>query len=1013
MRLTIRSPSTGDVLGSVPILDAAAVNQLVERARDAQPAWHALGVRARSDLLLKLRAVLAERADEVARMSCAETGKMPVEALLTDVQVTCDLARWYARRAPSILARKKISAGWLVTKRAYELREPYGVVGVIGPWNFPVLNCMRSVLSALVCGNTVILKPSEASPLCALLMREVATEAGFPDDVFLVATGDGATGAALVAADIDKLCFTGSVETGRRIAMTAAARLLPLSLELGGKDAMIVLAGADVERASSAAVAGAFLNAGQICTSIERVYVEAGVYDEFLKRVVDKAKQVTTGAFDSDADVGAITVEMQIEKIESQVRDAVRDGARVLTGGGRVGNGGRFYAPTVLTDVTQDMRVMREETFGPVLPIMKVKNAEEALKLANDSPFALGGAIWGQKRRAEKLVPELRAGMVSVNDTLLNGMIAGLPFGGLKESGYGRVYGDDALREMSWPRGVTVDRAGMREIAYYPLNRFGAKRALGLVQLISGSGIRTKLRGLMKLLFALPLIFAIVAGAEAQSRQKPDIVVFIAVDQLRPDYLDRFASQLTGGLKRLSTEGAFLTNAFQDHAVTETAPGHSTMLSGRFPRNTGIVSNGYGVIDPQSPLIVGTGAAASPFRFRGGGLMDWMRTNDPLSRGLSISRKDRAAILPMGRAKQQVFWYSPTGEFTTSRYYADTLPSWMKSFNARKLAQAYAGHDWDLLLDRSDYAEPDTVPIENNGRSTFPHRLSASGDSAAAALASYPWMDELTLRAALTGVDSLRLGKNDHTDLLAISLSTTDAVGHAYGPESREIHDQVLRLDRFLGAFMDSMAVRFDPGHIVYALTADHGVTPFPQLHGITTGQSFIDSRPVMAEVQDFLKAHNLTATAADFESGMLILNRSIFNDNQPLMDSVATVFARSIKKLPHVMRVDFVKDITVARAARNPVLRRWSNMIPRDLAIPVVVTLEPLYNWSAPTYAIHGMPTEADSHVPILFYGAQIKRGRYNFFARTVDIGPTLAALLSIRPTEVIDGQALTQVFK
>jgi acyl-CoA reductase-like NAD-dependent aldehyde dehydrogenase len=262
---------------------------------------------------------------------------------------------------------------------------------------------------------------------------------------------------------------------------------------------MIVLAGADIERAADAAVAGAFLNAGQICTSIERVYVEEKVYDDFLARVVAKAKHVKLGA-DENADVGAITVEAQREKIEAHVNDAVARGANLLVGGHRVNGQGRFFEPAVLVNVTHEMRVMREETFGPVLPIMKVRDAEEALQLANDSPFALGGSIWARTATAQQLAPRLQAGMIAINDTLINGMMAGVPFGGLKESGYGRVYGDDALREMSWARGVTVDRAGMREISYYPLKRFGSVRSLGLVQLISGSGVTIKLRGLLRIL---------------------------------------------------------------------------------------------------------------------------------------------------------------------------------------------------------------------------------------------------------------------------------------------------------------------------------------------------------------------------------------------------------------------------------------------------------------------------------------------------------------------------------
>ena len=496
--ITVASPATGKTIGTAPIMSPGDVRALVARARAAQPAWQERGVRDRARLIMRYRAIIATNAERVAQLSVDETGKLLFEALVADVQTTCDLAKWYAKRTDCVMRRHRIPAGWLLTKRAYEVREPYGVIGIIGPWNFPVLNCMRSVLAALMCGNTVVLKPSEASPLSALLMRELAADAGIPDDVFLIAPGEGPTGAALVDADIDKLCFTGSVETGRKIARAAAERMLPLSLELGGKDPMIVLRGANIERAANAAVAGAFINAGQICTSIERVYVEAPVYDEFVKRVVEKAKAVRTGT-DDGADVGAITVEMQIDKIEQQVTDAVQQGARILVGGARGSNGGRFYTPTVLADVTHDMTIMREETFGPVLPVMKVRDADEAIRLANDTPFALGGSIWGKRAHAERLAMRLRSGMVSINDTLMNGVIAGLPFGGLKDSGYGRVYGDEAIREMSWPRGVTIDLANMREFAYYPLNKFGTQRVRGMVQVLSAPGLRNKFKGLMKI----------------------------------------------------------------------------------------------------------------------------------------------------------------------------------------------------------------------------------------------------------------------------------------------------------------------------------------------------------------------------------------------------------------------------------------------------------------------------------------------------------------------------------
>jgi hypothetical protein len=330
----------------------------------------------------------------------------------------------------------------------------------------------------------------------------------------------------------------------------------------------------------------------------------------------------------------------------------------------------------------------------------------------------------------------------------------------------------------------------------------------------------------------------VAAPAAAQQLRRPTLVVLITVDQLLPGYLTRWPGQLTGGLGRLHSGGAVFTRAYQDHAITETAPGHASTLSGRFPRSTGIVANVSGVSDAQAPLIGGGGPGASPFRFRGSTLTDWLRTRDPRTRALSVSRKDRGAILPLGRAHQSAFWYVGDGRFTTSRYYADTLPTWVREFNERRSAQRYAGQSWTPLLPAASYAERDSVPVEAGGRGyTFPHRLSANPDSAALALPSFPWMDQVTLDMALAGLEAMQLGRGPQTDVLAVSLSTTDAVGHRYGPDSREIHDQVVRLDRMLGVFLDSLYATRDSSRVVIALTSDHGVTPFPEIrHGADGG---------------------------------------------------------------------------------------------------------------------------------------------------------------------------------
>jgi arylsulfatase A-like enzyme len=507
---------------------------------------------------------------------------------------------------------------------------------------------------------------------------------------------------------------------------------------------------------------------------------------------------------------------------------------------------------------------------------------------------------------------------------------------------------------------------------------------------------------------------ALLCAADVHAQPKPDLVVLIAVDQLRADYLDRFMPQLTGGLRKLTLEGAFFTNAFQDHAVTETAVGHASMLSGRFPRSFGIISNTLGVPDPQSRMLNG-GPGASPFRFRGTTLMDWLRVRTPGSRGLGISVKDRSAILPFGRAKQSSFWYSNDGTFTTSNYYADTLPTWLRSFNAQKLPQKYAGMQWNPLLDVRMYQEPDTVAREGRD-ATFPHQVPSEMRTAVETLAGFPWMDEILLELALTGLDSMKLGKSGNVDVLSISLSTTDIIGHRYGPDSREVHDQILRLDRALGAFLDSLFTRFTPDQVVIALTADHGVASFPDLHARDSAEAashYVDIQSTLTPLRSILTARGMPGAAVTFASGMLMFNEPALKHDHLLMDSLANMFAAAARKLPGVTRVDFVRDLARGDTINDPITRRWHHMIPRDLPIPVVVTASDQHLFGRPRSATHGSPHDADAHVPIIFYGPQFRRGRYSEFTRTVDIAPTLAHVLDVHPTEPLDGKILTQVLK
>jgi predicted AlkP superfamily pyrophosphatase or phosphodiesterase len=312
----------------------------------------------------------------------------------------------------------------------------------------------------------------------------------------------------------------------------------------------------------------------------------------------------------------------------------------------------------------------------------------------------------------------------------------------------------------------------------------------------------------------------------------PKLIVFITVDQLRGDMLERYRNDLRYGYARLM-RGAWFVNAFQDHAITETAPGHASTMSGRFPRSTGITSNLTGVIDPNYQLLTGLEAetGASPERFQGTTLFDWLSAKDKRSRALSVSKKDRAAILPIGRSKQDVYWFSANGSFTTSNYYRDTLPAWVQEFNARRIAQGYAGAEWRLSRAPSTYAEPDSVPFEKGGRDfMFPHPFPADTLGATAYVAATPTMDSITALFALEGLRRLGLGEGPQTDILAVSFSATDYVGHAFGPDSREAHENEIRLDETLGWFLDSLYRLRESSTIAIALTGDHGISPIPEL---------------------------------------------------------------------------------------------------------------------------------------------------------------------------------------
>lgn len=517
-------------------------------------------------------------------------------------------------------------------------------------------------------------------------------------------------------------------------------------------------------------------------------------------------------------------------------------------------------------------------------------------------------------------------------------------------------------------------------------------------------------------LLLLPNVAAAQGDADAT---RPTLVVLITVDQLRADYPDRFRETLTGGLARLTREGAWYVHGQQDHANTETAPGHATPMAGRFPRSHGIVRNSIGVPDPQHPLIGGGGDPASPFRYRGTSLFDWMRVHDPESRALSVSRKDRGAILPLGRAMQSVFWWTSDGRFTTSTYYADTLPDWVNRFNARRSARTLAGREWNLLLDESRYTAPDTVPAERPGRSveeyTFPYRLPSDPDSVAARLHLFPWMDSLTVDMALEGVVAMNIGAGPHADFLGLSLSTTDVVGHTYGPDSRELHDQVLRVDREIGRFLDSLFILRDPGRVVVALTADHGVSPLPGVTSLYPNAEAqrVSLTPLLRATRAALEPQGVEPTAFRLTNGDININSEAFTRAGVNADSVVDGFIREALALPGVQRAIRWRDLAGMDSTGDHVVRRLMHMYPPDLAPEAVIVLRPYNAWGNATQHQHGAPHDPDAFVPVVFWGEPFAPARHERRVRVVDMAATLAWMLGVPPLEKLDGVVLSDAFR
>lgn len=495
--IEVRSPADGRRVAEVPETSTADVVSTISRLRAAQPAWEALGTRGRGRWLDLLRDWLLDEADTIADVLQAETGKVRAEAGI-EVPWICDVINHYVRHAASYTADTNVRASSPLTlaRRQVVTRRPYPVVGVISPWNFPIAIPGLDAFPALAAGAAVVIKPSEVTPLSALELARGWREIGAPP-VLEVCTGRAETGRAVVD-HVDYVQFTGSTSTGRSIAHRAVERLIPYSLELGGKDAAIVLADADLDRAAHGVAWGGLFNSGQACVAIERVYVEDAVHDEFLSRLVDHVGALRQGsdAGRFGAEVGAMATSAQRDLVARHVQDAVDRGATVLTGGSRTGSG-LYFEPTVLTGVDHSMTVMREETFGPLLPVMRVRDADEAISLANDSPYGLSATLWTRDLdRAADLARQLDVGAVNVNDVLINLMALGLPHGGWKQSGTGsRLGGAHGLRKYLREQALTVPRTPLatREPFWFPYTRTRGSLVRRLLRALVARDLRRRL----------------------------------------------------------------------------------------------------------------------------------------------------------------------------------------------------------------------------------------------------------------------------------------------------------------------------------------------------------------------------------------------------------------------------------------------------------------------------------------------------------------------------------------
>ncbi len=497
------------------------VAEAIGRARRAFPAWAKTSFSVRAGILRRAAAHLAENAERYARVICSETGKTELDSFLAEMFPTCDVLHYYARSSEKLLRPVRVGGSMVLPgRRAYYTFEPRGVVGVIAPWNYPFTLAAGPVVSALAAGNTVVLKPSSQTTASGKILEEIFREAGLPEHALEVVTGSGSvTGRALIQSrDIDMLFFTGSTEVGVEVSEAAARNLVPAVMELGGKDAMIVTRRADLDRAAHAAVWGSFFNSGQTCTGVEFCFVERPVYPAFLSKVLSIAERVESGTVSGQ--VGAMTMESQVRILEEQIRDAVAKGAEVHLGGKRADRGsGLFFSPTVITGIRPEMKIWKEETFGPILPIVAFDTPDEAIRMANSTQYGLSGSVFSQDmEEARMYASRMETGSVNINDCLVTYALPSLPFGGVKASGVGTYHGEIGIRNFCRIKSVTEFRGlYSKEFFHYPISS-GVREAMqALLVLLYSENLRARWRALPK---AAGIAGEIVRGIWARRKSR-------------------------------------------------------------------------------------------------------------------------------------------------------------------------------------------------------------------------------------------------------------------------------------------------------------------------------------------------------------------------------------------------------------------------------------------------------------------------------------------------------------